>query len=267
MERLSRKVALITGAGAGIGRGIALKFASEGARIMVSDLRENFGQETVDLVRSRGAEAAFAKANIGYKAEIQEAVHETVRNFGRIDVLVNNAQGFTPWGRAEERTDEMWEKSINTGVYGTMWAMTAAFPYMRDQGGGRIINFGSLVGVQGDGYLIDYSAAKEAIRGLSRTAANEWSQYNILVNIICPVAATTAFRRKLAQDPEHGQRAEASAPLRRLGDPEQDIGGAALFFASDDSRFVTGNTLFVDGGVHLRGLRTELPDETPVASA
>ena len=262
MGRLDGKVALITGAGAGIGRGVALKFAGEGARIMLSDLRDEPGLETASLVRARGAEAAFVKANIGHKAEIQNAVHETVRAFGRLDVLVNNAQGFTPWGRAEDRTDEMWKKSIETGLYGSMWAMTAAFPYMRDQGGGRIINFGSLVGVQGDGYLVDYSAAKEAIRGLSRTAANEWGRHNILVNVICPIAATTAYQRKLAQDPAYGQTAGSNAPLRRLGDPEQDIGGAALFFASDDSCFVTGNTLFVDGGVHLRGLRTELPDET-----
>lgn len=260
MGRLDGKVALITGAGAGIGRGVALKFASEGARIMVSDLRENLGLESLSLVRGRRAEAEFIRANVGHRTEIQDAVHETVRRFGRIDVLVNNAQGFTPWGRMEDRTDEMWRKSIETGVYGTMWAMTAAFSYMRDQGGGRIINFGSLVGVQGDSYLVDYSAAKEAIRGLSRTAANEWGRHNILVNVICPVAATTALQRKLAEDPAYARRAGSNAPLGRTGDPEEDIGGAALFLASEDSRFVTGNTLFVDGGVHLRGLRTELPE-------
>ncbi|MBV9510142.1 MAG: SDR family oxidoreductase [Caulobacteraceae bacterium] len=259
--RLAGKVALITGAGAGIGRGVALRFASEGASIMVSDLREAPGEETLALVRERGASGAFAKANIGLKDEIQGAVHQAVQAFGRIDILVNNAQGFTMWGRAEERTDEMWRKSIETGVYGTMWAMNAAFPYMRDQGGGRIINFGSLVGVQGDRYLIDYSAAKEAIRGLSRTAASEWGRHNILVNVICPVAATTAHQRMVAQDPTYASRAGSDSPLRRIGDPERDIGGAALFLASDDSCFVTGNTLFVDGGVHLRGLRTDLPDE------
>jgi len=261
MGRLEGKVVLVTGAGAGIGRGVALRFAREGARIMVSDLRDAPGQETVELVRARGAQAQFVRANVGYKAEVQEAVGQTVGAFGRLDVLVNNAQGFTPWGRMEERTDAMWEKSINTGVYGTMWAMMAAFPHMRDQGGGRIINFGSLVGVQGDGYLVDYSAAKEAIRGLSRTAANEWGRHNILVNVICPVAKTTSFQRRAAIDPVHAASAGSNAPLGRMGDPEEDIGGAALFFASEDSRFVTGNTLFVDGGVHLRGLRTAAPDE------
>jgi NAD(P)-dependent dehydrogenase (short-subunit alcohol dehydrogenase family) len=261
MGRLDGKVAMITGAGAGIGRGIALKFASEGAAIMVTDLRDALGEETLSLVSVTGARAAFQKANIGVKSEVQAAVEDTVRAFGRIDILVNNAQGFTPWGRAEERTDEMWRKSIETGVYGTMWAMTAAFPHMRDQGGGRIINFGSLVGAQGDRFLIDYSAAKEAIRGLSRTAANEWGRWNILVNVICPIAATTAFARRVAQDPGAASAAGANSPLGRLGDPEADIGGAALFLASDDSRFVTGNTLFVDGGAHLRGLRSELPDD------
>ena len=261
MGRLAGKSVLITGAGAGIGRGVALRFAREGARVMVSDLRDAPGQETADLVRARGAEAGFVKANVGRKAETQAAVQRTVEAFGRIDVLVNNAQGFTPWGRMETRTDAMWAKSIDTGVYGTMWAMTAAFPHMRNQGGGRIINFGSLVGVQGDGYMVDYSAAKEAIRGLSRTAANEWGRHNILVNVICPVAKTTSFERRAAIDPAVAANAGSNAPLGRMGDPEEDIGGAALFLASDDSRFVTGNTLFVDGGVHLRGLRTTAPDE------
>lgn len=259
MGRLDGKVALVTGAGAGIGRGIALKFAAEGARVMVSDLREAPGVETVDLVRARGAVAAFVQANIGRKAEVQGAVAQTLEVFGQIDILVNNAQGFTPWARFEDRTDDDWRKSIETGVYGTMWAMMAAFPSMRDRGGGRVINFASLMGVQGARYLADYSAAKEAIRGLSRTAAHEWAPHNILVNVICPVAATTAFSRAAAADPSYAANAGADVPLGRVGDPEHDIGGAALFLASDDARFVTGNTLFVDGGMHLRGLLTELP--------
>lgn len=258
MGRLAGKTALVTGAGSGLGRGIALRFAAEGANVVVAELREERGLETVDLIEARGARAVFVQSNVGLAEQARAAVDRTVAEFGRIDILVNNAQGFNRLGRAEERTDRMWEKSINTGVYGTMWTMNAAFPHMKAQGGGRIINFGSIVGTQGDRYLIEYSAAKEAIRGLSRSAANEWGEHNILVNVICPIARTEAWDGRIALDPKFADSVLADTPLGRLGDPERDIGGAALFLASDDSCWVTGNTLFVDGGAHLRGQRAEL---------
>ena len=259
MGRLSGKTALITGAGAGLGRGVALRFADEGADIVVAERHEEPGRETVALIEERGAQAMFVLTDVGVPEQARGAVERTIEAFGRIDVLVNNAQGFNRLGRAEERTDRMWEKSITTGVYGTFWTMNAAFPHMKAQGGGRIINFGSIVGTQGDRFLIEYSAAKEAIRGLSRTAANEWGEHNILVNVICPIARTPSWDRRIALDPKFTEGIIAGTPLGRMGDPERDIGGAALFLASEDGCFVTGNTLFVDGGSHLRGQRAELP--------
>jgi len=258
MGRLSGKTALITGAGAGLGRGVALRFADEGADIVVAERHEEPGRETVALIEERGAQAMFVLTDVGVPEQARGAVERTIEAFGRIDVLVNNAQGFNRLGRAEERTDRMWEKSITTGVYGTVWTMNAAFPHMKAQGGGRIINFGSIVGTQGDRFLIEYSAAKEAIRGLSRSAANEWGEHNILVNVICPIARTRSWDSRIALDPRFKESVIAGTPLGRMGDPERDIGGAALFLASDDGCFVTGNTLFVDGGAHLRGQRAEL---------
>jgi len=259
MGRLSGKTALITGAGAGLGRGVALRFADEGADIVVAERHEEPGRETVALIEERGAQAMFVLTDVGVPEQARGAVERTIEAFGRIDVLVNNAQGFNRLGRAEERTDRMWEKSITTGVYGTVWTMNAAFPHMKAQGGGRIINFGSIVGTQGDRFLIEYSAAKEAIRGLSRSAANEWGEHNILVNVICPIARTPSWDRRIALDPQFTEGIIAGTPLGRMGDPERDVGGAALFLASEDGCFVTGNTLFVDGGAHLRGQRAELP--------
>lgn len=259
MGRLEGKVALITGAGSGLGQGVALRFASEGAAVVIADINVQGGEETVAQARARGARAAFVAANVGLSDEAAGAVHRTVEAFGRIDILVNSAQGFNRLGRAEERTQRMWDKSISTGVYGTFWTMQAAFPHMKAQGGGRIINFGSIVGTQGDRYLIEYAAAKEAIRGLSRSAANEWGEHNILVNVICPIARTASWEGRLKVEPGFVDDVIAGTPLARAGDPERDVGGAALFLASEDGCFVTGNTLFVDGGAHLRGQQAKLP--------
>jgi len=259
MGRLAGKVALITGASSGLGQGVALRFASEGAAVVIADIDRDGGEETAAMVRERGGRAEFVAANVGLPEEATSAVHRTVEAFGRIDILVNSAQGFNRLGRAEERTQRMWDKSISTGVYGTFWTMQAAFPHMKAQGGGRIINFGSIVGTQGDRYLIEYAAAKEAIRGLSRSAANEWGEHNILVNVICPIARTAAWEGRLKIEPGFVDDVIAGTPLARTGDPERDVGGAALFLASEDGCFVTGNTLFVDGGAHLRGQHAKLP--------
>jgi len=259
MGRLAGKTALITGGGAGLGRGVALRFAQEGADIVIADRNEETGREAVALIEAKGARAVFVETNVGIAEQARGAVERAIEAFGRIDILVNNAHGFNRLGRAEDRTDQMWDRSIRTGVYGTVWTMNAAFPYMKAQGGGRIINFGSTVGTQGDRFLIEYSAAKEAIRGLSRTAANEWGEYNILVNVICPMGRSSSWERRIALDSHFIEGVIDGTPLGRVGDPERDIGGAALFLASEDGAFVTGNTFFVDGGAHLRGLRAELP--------
>jgi NAD(P)-dependent dehydrogenase (short-subunit alcohol dehydrogenase family) len=143
--------------------------------------------------------------------------------------------------------------------------MQAVFPHMRSQGGGRVINLCSLNGVNAHMYTVHYNAAKEAVRALTRTAAREWAAWNILCNVICPAAATEAYRATMDANPAMERAVLAAHPMHRMGDPEEDIGGAALFLASDDSRYVTGNTLFVDGGGHINGTpwAPELPEELP----
>jgi NAD(P)-dependent dehydrogenase (short-subunit alcohol dehydrogenase family) len=146
--------------------------------------------------------------------------------------------------------------------YGPFWAMQAAFPLMKAQGWGRIINLCSLNGVNAHVGTAEYNCSKEALRALTRTAAREWAPHGIVANVICPGAKTAASRAVFAEHPELERVADASNPMGRLGDPDADIAPVAVFLASDDARYLTGNTLFVDGGGHINGVSwvPDLPD-------
>jgi NAD(P)-dependent dehydrogenase (short-subunit alcohol dehydrogenase family) len=251
--RLQGQVAIVTGAGQGIGQGIARRFAREGAAIVVAELREPLGRQTAEDLSALGVDATFIPCDVGRKEDVNRVVVETIERHHRVDILVNNAQGFTPLVPLEEKTDEMLAISLDTGLWATFWAMQAVFPHMRDQRGGRIINFCSLNGVQGAWYTGDYNAVKEGIRGLTRSAAREWGPHHILVNVIAPGAASPGWLAYRDKSPREAAALEASIPLGRMGDPELDIGGVALFLASDDGRYITGHTMFADGGGHLGG--------------
>ena len=251
MGRLDARVALVTGAGQGIGRGIALVLAREGAKVCVAELKEHRAERTVQEIRTAGGEALAIVADVGRKADVERMVEEGVRRYASLDVLVNNAHGFGARAPLEQIPDEQFDLSWTSGVKGTWWAMCAARPHMAARGWGRIINMVSLAADRGDAGLGEYNAAKAGIAALTRTAAREWGRQGITANAIAPGAWTRRGQDYAARDPEGFARAMAARPIGRLGDPETDIAPVALFLATDDSRFVTGHVLYVDGGAHL----------------
>jgi NAD(P)-dependent dehydrogenase (short-subunit alcohol dehydrogenase family) len=263
--RLDGKVVVITGAGQGIGAGIARRFAREGARIVVAELNAETGPRTVGQVHELGGRAVFVRTDVGVKEQAQGCVQAAVDEWGRVDVLINNAWGGGTQKRLEWKTDDDMEHGWRVGTMSGFWTMQAAFPHMRDQGGGSIINICSLNGVNAHVFTVEYNAAKEALRTITRTAAVEWGRHQIRSNAICPNAATEAFLAFQRSSPENAAQLLALNPMGRAGDPEEDIGGAALFLASDDARYVNGNTLFVNGGSHVNGVpwRPKLPDDEP----
>ena len=263
MDRLKNQVAIVTGAGEGIGRGVARRFALEGAKVVIAELKSETGEKTAKELRELGGEGAFVQMDVAGKASVEAMVNKTIEAFGQVDILVNNAYpagGFPV--RLESKTDEDFRKAMEAGFFGTLWAMRAVFEQMCKQGGGKIINMCSLNGVNAHMYTADYNTTKEAIRCLTRSAAREWAHRNIRVNAICPAAVTVAFEMFKQFTPDNAAEILKQNPMGRMGDPERDIGGVALFLASEDSCFVTGNTIFADGGGHINGVSwaPELPE-------
>ena len=260
MKRLQDRVALITGAGAGIGKGVARRFAAEGASLWLADINADSGQAAADAIAAEfGVPVGFGVADVSEHAAVQAMVDAAQAKFGRIDILVNNAWGRRPGakpGFAQVETlgdlDAHWAWRI--GAQSALWAMQAVFPGMKQRGWGRVINMCSLNGVNAHPYSVDYNMAKEALRTLTRSAAREWAAHGICCNAICPGAATEAYQKFATAQPDNAADMLRMNPMGYMGDPERDIGGAALFLASDDCGYVTGNTLFVDGGSHINGV-------------
>jgi NAD(P)-dependent dehydrogenase (short-subunit alcohol dehydrogenase family) len=259
MGRLEGKVAIVTGGGQGVGKGIALAFAREGARVVIAEINPETANETADEIKALGHQALAVVCDVGAEEQVTAMVAKAASEFGPIDILVNNAQSWT--GRSayhlgspiESFPEDWWDLAFQTGVKATLYCCKAVFPHMKDRGG-KIINFASYMGVIGWEGSADYNANKEAIRGLSRTAAREWGKYGINVNVICPAAispAMIAFGMASPDKVEEMTKAIEQIPLKRVGDPEKDIGPVAVFLASADSDFVTGQTIMVDGGVHM----------------
>lgn len=246
MHAVEGRVIIVTGSGQGVGRGMAHHLGKAGASVVVADYQAVKMERTCDELSSIGVENLGVEVDIRDRERIDAMVAATVERFGRVDAIVNNAQTFRANAPMEDVSADDVEVFYQSGVLGTLWAMQAVYPHMKAAGWGRIVNFGSSMGRVGGAGFGAYNASKEAIRGLSRTAAREWASDGIIVNVIAPAAAPPR-----AAGSEHYEEFMRTSPMGRNGDPETDVGPIAHFLCSDACRFVTGHTFMVDGGNFL----------------
>ena len=244
--RLKDKVALVTGGGSGIGKATVIRFAQEGAKVAVCDINEETAKEVVENCKADGHEAEAFKLDVSNKQNVEEVLKSVTERFGRLDILVNNA-GITQDSFAAKMSEEQWDKVLNVNLKGTFLCCQAAIPIMKEQNYGRIINTSS-IGILGNMGQTNYAASKMGVIGLTRTLAIELARNNITVNCISPGATKTPMTESIPED--IAKAFTAKIPFKRFAEPEE-IANAHVFFASDDATYITGQMLFVAGGLDL----------------
>jgi 3-oxoacyl-[acyl-carrier protein] reductase len=245
MGLLENKVAIVTGGARGLGKAYCLRMAEEGAKVVVADILEPEAEATANEIKAKGGAAIAIKADVTSEAETQRMAEETVKEFGRIDILVNNAGFYHGMSRKpfNEISSAEWDKMMDVSAKGTWLCSKAVFPQMKKQGKGKIINISSEAVFAPTKGLIHYTAAKAAVIGITRVLAGELGQYGICANVVVPgVIDTPATRSYVSME----KMDASSVPMGRFGRPE-DVVGAVIFFASDDSDFISGQSLLVDG--------------------
>jgi 3-oxoacyl-[acyl-carrier protein] reductase len=245
--KLKGKVAIVTGAAQGIGRGIALALVKEGVKVVVSDVSDKTA-DVVKKIESLGSEVLAVKVNVADSKETEKMAKAAVKKFGRIDILVNNA-GIYPFKPLIEMKEEDWDKVMGVNLRGVFNSTKAVLPKMIEQKNGNIINIASIAGaVVGYPNLVHYSASKGGVLGFTRAAALELAQYGIRVNAIAPGAIETPGTKVLG---EVLKQIEQTIPQRRIGQPN-DIANLVVFLASDDSSYITGQLIVADGGLTIQ---------------
>lgn len=248
MNQLDNQVVIVTGGAAGIGAALTTVLAQRGASIVAVDINEQAGAA---IAQSNPEQIVFLKGDVSSEAVAKQAVELAISRFGKLTGLVNNAHA-SRQKPLMELTEADWALSFDTGFNATLYFMKAAYSELA-KFGGSIVNFGSGAALNGLEQQASYAAAKEAIRGLSRVAANEWAKDNIRVNVVSPKALTAGVAQWKAEHPEQYAASASQVPLQRFGDPEKDIAPVVAFLLSDESCYMTGQTLMADGGtIQLR---------------
>ena len=255
MDRLRGKIALVTGAGSGIGRAAALLFAREGAKVVAGAFEDGDAEAIEAAAADLPGEIEAAYGDVSSEADAKGLVERAVERFGGLDILANNA-GIVVTGDAVETTEEAWRRVLDVNAKGTWLCSKHAIPRMLERGGGAIVNTASINAIRGNHRLAAYAASKGGVMALTMSMALDYADRNIRVNCVCPatIGGTRMVQRALDQQDdadEHLKYMLAKHPMARIGKPEE-VAYAILFLASDESSFITGVTLPIDGGRSIR---------------
>lgn len=244
--RLHGKIAFVAGASSGIGEATALRFAEEGATVVLCGRRIELLETVREAIIAKGGKAEVAVADVSDEAVYVAAIEAAAQRHGRLDILINNAMAYT-WGPLESMSTEDWHANFKTTVDGTFWGTRTAMRLMKDQSGGSIVNMASICGLFGTANMSAYSAAKAAVINFSRAAASEGAPSNIRCNVVIPGVVETPPMAGMLSDAKARSNTEKLIPMKRVGQP-LELANAILFLASDEASYVTGASLVVDGG-------------------
>ncbi|BDX20142.1 3-oxoacyl-ACP reductase [Halopseudomonas aestusnigri] len=244
--RMHNKVCFVTGGGSGIGAATAKKMAAEGATVVICGRSEGPLRDVVGEITAAGGKASYRVADVSNEAAFVGAIEATAEQFGRLDVMVNNAMAYT-WGGVDQMTTADWHANFATTVDGTFWGTRTAMQLMKKQGGGSIVNIASICGVFGTAWMSGYSAAKAAVINFSRAVASEGAACGVRCNVVVPGVVATPATAGMLSDDASRNNTEKLIPMRRVGEADE-LANAVFFLASDEASYITGASLAVDGG-------------------